>query len=158
MIIIKPIDGDALRKKAREAFKDSEIGQTVALIIDELVDSAPELPVKHGFWIEQPGKIPYCSECGEHSDDADIRSGNYCQHCGAIMEENRFGYVSEGDYANRQYGKWKHQKPNAAFPWVCGVCGKYQCDNPIHFCPECKTDMKLPTFKRKIKEIGANTK
>ena len=148
MIAIKPIDGDALRAKARKSFKDSEIGQTLILLIDELVDSAPELPVSHGFWIEQPGKEPYCSECGEFFGKADGHNKDFCPECGAIMDNHAFGYISGGNF-ERMHGKWKHQGSGAAFPWICGICGCYQCDNPIHFCPECKADMELPTYKRK---------
>lgn len=144
---MKPIDGDELRNAAYKSFHDSEIGQTLLAIINSLVDSAPELKVPHGFWVEQPGLIPYCSECGEHSDDAECRDGNFCQKCGAIMDQNVFGYISGGDFS-RVIGKWRHQDPGAAFPWVCGVCGEYQCDNPIHICPSCKTDMQLPTYNR----------
>ena len=152
---MKPIDGDHLREVAQKSLADSQIGKTLLTIINTLIDAEPELKVPHGFWIEQPGKIPYCSECGEYSDDAECRDGNFCQKCGVIMDQNVFGYISDGDFT-REIGNWKRQKSGAAFKWVCSVCNRYQCDEPVHFCPDCKSDMKLQTFTRKenVTKIG----
>ena len=40
--------------------------------------------VRHGRWIFDPGKIPYCSECKEYSDDGD-KGATFCPWCGARM-------------------------------------------------------------------------
>lgn len=40
----------------------------------------------HGRWIFEPGKIPYCSECKEYSDDGD-KGATFCPWCGARMGE-----------------------------------------------------------------------
>ena len=42
--------------------------------------------VRHGRWIFEPGKIPYCSECKEYSDDGD-KGATFCPWCGARMGE-----------------------------------------------------------------------
>lgn len=42
--------------------------------------------VRHGRWIFEPGKIPYCSECKEYSDDGD-KGATFCPWCGACMGE-----------------------------------------------------------------------
>ena len=146
---MKIINGDEIRRKVRESFaNDSQIGKTIALLIDELVDQVPALNVRQGFWIHKPALSPYCSECGEHSDDADARDAAYCHHCGAIMDRSVAArIIASNGGTPLVFGKWKHQGKGATFPWLCGACGVYQCDNPIHFCPECKTDMELPVEK-----------
>lgn len=143
---MKIINGDEIKRVAREAFaNDSEIGHTISLLIDELVDRAPALNVRQGFWVHQPTLIPYCSECGEYSDDAAARGAAYCHHCGAIMNLEIVGLLmTSNGIVSQNYGKWKRQDKNCAFPWLCSACGIYQCDRPIHHCPECKTDMELP--------------
>ena len=40
-----------------------------------------------GHWINEPGKIPKCSECGRYSDDADTGDAKYCPFCGAVMNK-----------------------------------------------------------------------
>ena len=42
--------------------------------------------VRHGRWIFEPGKIPYCSECKEYSDDGD-KGATFCPWCGARMNK-----------------------------------------------------------------------
>jgi hypothetical protein len=42
--------------------------------------------VRHGRWIFEPGKIPYCSECKKYSDDGD-KGATFCPWCGARMGE-----------------------------------------------------------------------
>ena len=42
--------------------------------------------VRHGRWIFEPGKIPYCSECKEYSDDGD-KGATFCPWCGARMDK-----------------------------------------------------------------------
>ena len=42
--------------------------------------------VRHGRWIFDPGKIPYCADCKEYSDDGD-KGATFCPWCGARMGE-----------------------------------------------------------------------
>ena len=42
--------------------------------------------VRHGRWIFEPGKIPYCSECKEYSDDGD-KGATFCPWCGDRMNK-----------------------------------------------------------------------
>ena len=42
--------------------------------------------VRHGRWIFEPGKIPYCSECKEYSDDGD-KGATFCPWCCARMDK-----------------------------------------------------------------------
>ena len=48
--------------------------------------AADVAPVRHGRWIFEPGKIPYCSECKKYSDDGD-KGATFCPWCGARMGE-----------------------------------------------------------------------
>lgn len=55
----------------------------------ELLDDIPAAEVaevRHGRWIFEPGKIPYCSECKEYSDDGD-KGATICPWCGALMDK-----------------------------------------------------------------------
>lgn len=79
------IDADALGKFAVEA---DRMGAMLVVGKGHIM-AAPTIdavPVRHGRWIDEHGSLlPRCSECGEYSDDADTRSGNYCPNCGAKM-------------------------------------------------------------------------
>nr|DAZ26514.1 MAG TPA: 50S ribosomal protein L2 [Caudoviricetes sp.] len=57
-------------------------------IIDEIenMDAADVAEVRHGHWVFEPGKIPYCSECKEYSDDGD-KGATICPWCGARMDK-----------------------------------------------------------------------
>lgn len=60
-------------------FSSSEIE---AMLSD--LPAADVAEVRHGRWIFEPGKIPYCSECKEYSDDGD-KGATTCPWCGARM-------------------------------------------------------------------------
>ena len=60
-------------------FSSSEIE---AMLSD--LPAADVAEVRHGRWIFDPGKIPYCSECKEYSDDGD-KGATFCPWCGARM-------------------------------------------------------------------------
>lgn len=62
-------------------FSSSEIE---AMLSD--LPTADVAEVRHGRWIFEPGKIPYCSECKEYSDDGD-KGATFCPWCGARMGE-----------------------------------------------------------------------
>lgn len=50
------------------------------------IPAADVAPVRHGRWIFEPGKIPYCSECKEYSDDGD-KGATFCPWCGARIDK-----------------------------------------------------------------------
>lgn len=50
------------------------------------VPAADVAEVRHGHWVFKPGKIPYCSECKEYSDDGD-KGATICPNCGAPMDK-----------------------------------------------------------------------
>lgn len=50
------------------------------------IQTADVVEVRHGRWIFEPGKIPYCSECKEYSDDGD-KGATFCPWCGARMNK-----------------------------------------------------------------------
>lgn len=52
----------------------------------EDIPAADVAEVRHGRWIFDPGKIPYCSECKEYSDDGD-KGATFCPWCGARMNK-----------------------------------------------------------------------
>lgn len=52
----------------------------------ESIPAADVAEVRHGRWIFEPGKIPYCSECKEYSDDGD-KGATFCPWCCARMDK-----------------------------------------------------------------------
>jgi hypothetical protein len=50
------------------------------------IPAADVAEVRHGRWIFEPGKIPYCSECKEYSDDGD-KGATFCPWCGVRMDK-----------------------------------------------------------------------
>jgi hypothetical protein len=52
----------------------------------ERFPAADVAEVRHGRWIFEPGKIPYCSECKEYSDDGD-KGATFCPWCGARIDK-----------------------------------------------------------------------
>ena len=62
-------------------FSSSEIE---AMLLD--LPAADVAEVRHGRWIFEPGKIPYCSECKEYSDDGD-KGAAFCPWCGTRMNK-----------------------------------------------------------------------
>lgn len=52
----------------------------------ERFPAADVAEVRHGRWIFEPGKIPYCSECKEYSDDGD-KGATFCPWCCARMDK-----------------------------------------------------------------------
>ena len=52
----------------------------------ERFPAAEVAEVRHGRWIFDPGKIPYCADCKEYSDDGD-KGATFCPWCGARMGE-----------------------------------------------------------------------
>ena len=59
-------------------------GSTFDIVLKEPAADVAE--VRHGRWIFEPGKIPYCSECKEYSDDGD-KGAAFCPWCGTRMNK-----------------------------------------------------------------------
>lgn len=68
--------------------KNKAFGHDAIEIMTEVhyMPAADVAEVRHGRWIFEPGKIPYCSECKEYSDDGD-KGATFCPWCGARMGE-----------------------------------------------------------------------
>ena len=62
------------------------IGLAVARKAIDALPAADVAEVRHGRWIFEPGKIPYCSECKEYSDDGD-KGATFCPWCGVRMDK-----------------------------------------------------------------------
>ena len=71
---------------------EEENDERAAQIFEDCVSELMALPaadvaeVRHGRWIFEPGKIPYCSECKEYSDDGD-KGAAFCPWCGVRMDK-----------------------------------------------------------------------
>ena len=68
--------------------KNKAFGHDAIEIMTEVhyMPAADVAAVRHGRWIFEPGKIPYCSECKEYSDDGD-KGATFCPWCGARMNK-----------------------------------------------------------------------
>lgn len=62
-------------------------------VLDDVEDypAADVREVVRGKWIEEPGHIPHCSNCGRYSDDADTGDAICCPFCGAEMKGEEDG-------------------------------------------------------------------
>lgn len=81
---------DICQKEYEERLRMADYcGDTVAWNIGGAIKDLPAAEVaevRHGRWIFEPGKIPYCSECKEYSDDGD-KGATFCPWCGARMDK-----------------------------------------------------------------------
>lgn len=68
-----------------ESLRDAIYLDGVIAVLDTL-PAADVAEVRHGRWIFEPGKIPYCSECKEYSDDGD-KGATFCPWCGVRMDK-----------------------------------------------------------------------
>lgn len=68
--------------------KNKAFGHDAIEIMTEVhyMPAADVAEVRHGRWIFDPGKIPYCADCKEYSDDGD-KGATFCPWCGARMGE-----------------------------------------------------------------------
>lgn len=81
-------------EQAAKAFSLQTIhshGDCMQMLIDAvskgwIAPAADVAEVRHGRWIFEPGKIPYCSECKEYSDDGD-KGATFCPWCGVRMDK-----------------------------------------------------------------------
>ena len=71
-----------------EEENDERAAQIFEDCVSELmaISAADVAEVRHGRWIFEPGKIPYCSECKEYSDDGD-KGATFCPWCGVRMDK-----------------------------------------------------------------------
>ena len=71
---------------------EEENDERAAQIFEDCISELMAIPaanvaeVRHGRWIFEPGKIPYCSECKEYSDDGD-KGATFCPWCGVRMDK-----------------------------------------------------------------------
>ena len=67
---------------------DSAVAQYADAVYYNLqrLPAADVVEVRHGRWVFEPGKIPYCSECKEYSDDGD-KGATICPWCGTRMDK-----------------------------------------------------------------------
>ena len=70
----------------REAARQAHIKASLTTRLIDAIPAADVAEVRHGRWIFEPGKIPYCSECKEYSDDGD-KGATFCPWCGARMDK-----------------------------------------------------------------------
>ena len=81
---------DICQKEYEERLRMADYcGDTVAWNIGGAIKDLPAAEVaevRHGRWIFEPGKIPYCSECKEYSDDGD-KGATFCPWCGVRMDK-----------------------------------------------------------------------
>ena len=76
--------------------KNKAFGHDAIEIMTEVhyMPAADVAEVRHGRWIFDPGKIPYCADCKEYSDDGD-KGATFCPWCGARMGKEADHEVSE---------------------------------------------------------------
>ena len=81
---------DICQKEYEERLRMADYcGDTVAWNIGGAIKGLPAAEVaevRHGRWIFEPGKIPYCSECKGYSDDGD-KGATFCPWCGVRMDK-----------------------------------------------------------------------
>lgn len=70
----------------REAARQAHIKASLTTRLIDAIPAADVAPVRHGHWVFEPGKIPYCSECKKYSDDGD-KGATFCPWCGARMDK-----------------------------------------------------------------------
>lgn len=88
------IDADALKKRMLSVFEDDGIGVVLngywsSKLVREIIDEQPTadvVEVVRGEWIyNKTSTLWECSNC----HDEEIRTTDYCPHCGAKMNERR---------------------------------------------------------------------
>lgn len=81
---------DICQKEYEERLRMADYcGDTVVWNIGGAIKSLPAADVaevRHGRWIFDPGKIPYCADCKEYSDDGD-KGATFCPWCGVRMDK-----------------------------------------------------------------------
>lgn len=78
----------------REAARQAHIKASLTTRLIDAIPAADVAEVRHGHWVFEPGKIPYCSECKKYSDDGD-KGATICPWCGARMDKEDENEVSE---------------------------------------------------------------
>lgn len=83
------IEREALLELYQIDGPENETGHVPLPVIRQNIMDLPAADVaevRHGRWIFEPGKIPYCSECKEYSDDGD-KGATFCPWCGVRMDK-----------------------------------------------------------------------
>lgn len=81
-----------LARIARELHEKFKVPYDIRMIEDDVLYEAARRfynSFEYAEWIEEAGLLPRCSSCGEYSDDALNRGGNYCHNCGKKMKNSR---------------------------------------------------------------------
>lgn len=77
-----------LARITRELHEKFKVPYDIRMIEDNVLYEAARRfynSFEYAEWIEEAGLLPRCSSCGEYSDDALNRGGNYCHNCGKKM-------------------------------------------------------------------------
>lgn len=81
-----------LAKIAVELHEKFKVPYDIRMVEDDILYEATRRfynSFEYAEWIEEAGLLPRCSSCGEYSDDALNRGGNYCYNCGKKMRNAR---------------------------------------------------------------------
>lgn len=81
-----------LARIARELHEKFKVPYDIRMVEDDILYEAARRfynSFEYAEWIEEGGLLPRCSSCGEYSDDALNRGGNYCHNCGKKMRNAR---------------------------------------------------------------------
>lgn len=99
---MRPIDADRLKESVHAfgirgaGWGDDERESDVCNMIDNepTIDAAP---VVHARWIDQSsnGSLWRCSACGWLENFTIARGLNYCPHCGARMDADHIGDITQ---------------------------------------------------------------
>ena len=92
-------------------------------------------PYKHGEWIFEPGRNPYCSECHEYSEDGD-KGGEFCPWCGAKMDGGERMKCQNCE-------KYEDCSTGSGLTWLCGA-----------YVPHSMTNRDYIRLKKRIKYAG----
>lgn len=81
-----------LARIARELHEKFKVPYDIRMVEDDILYEVARRfynSNESAEWIEEHGLLPRCSACGEYSDDALNRGGNYCHNCGKKMRNAR---------------------------------------------------------------------
>lgn len=84
------IDEDVLAEIIYNKWNNKEITDTKYNTFLALLDEVPTIeaePVRHGWWIIDPGIGLECSNCGFDIGDLEIEYANYCPSCGSRQDK-----------------------------------------------------------------------
>lgn len=86
------VENSNLAKIATRLHNEFKVPYDIRMVEDDILYEAARRfynSLEYAEWIEESGLLPRCSSCGEYSDDALNRGGNYCHNCGKKMKNSR---------------------------------------------------------------------